>query len=420
MPFKKHSRQYDLVLFGATGYTGRMTAEHITTHLPTDLKWAIAGRSMGKLQNVVKECQALNPDRQAPDIEICSLNDTDLAALAAKTFALITTVGPYARYGEYAFKACAEAGTHYFDCTGEAVWTLSMINKYEATAKETGACLFSQVGIESAPSDLMTLSMASLIRSKLSAPVSDVIIEIHELHSAPSGGTLATVLGLFESFHWKDVAKSHKPYALSPISNKKRAPKPSLFSRLTGLYSIPNLGLLSTSIAARSNAAIVQRSWGLFKQEPSLQTKFYGPNFTYREYMKARNFIRGIAMHYALIISGMLLIFCPPFRKITRRFIYQPGEGPSREGFAKEYIEFRGVATPDVDGKSDKKALCKAYYHGSLYCLTATLISQAAYTMLQDDVKISGGIYTPACLGQSYIDRLDDVGFKIETRIVGS
>lgn len=158
-----------------------LVAEHVTTYFPTDLKWAIAGRSTEKLQNVISECKALNPDRKPPAIEICSLNDADLGALAKKTFALITTVGPYARYGEYAFKACAEAGTHYFDCTGEAVWHMSMIRKYEATAKATGACLFPQAAIESAPSDLMTFSMASLLRSKLSAAVGDVVVTIHEI-----------------------------------------------------------------------------------------------------------------------------------------------------------------------------------------------------------------------------------------------
>jgi short subunit dehydrogenase-like uncharacterized protein len=181
MSFKKHDRQYDLVVFGATGYTGLMTAENITAHFPTDLRWAIAGRSEEKLRNVIQECKTLNPDRPPPGIEVVSLTDADLATLAKKTFALITTVGPYAQHGEHAFKACAEAGTHYFDCTGEAVWTLSMIKKYEAKAKETGACLFPQTGIESAPSDLMTYSMASLLRTELKAAVGDVVVDIHEL-----------------------------------------------------------------------------------------------------------------------------------------------------------------------------------------------------------------------------------------------
>ncbi len=163
------------------GYTGQRTSEHIAQQFPTDLRWAIAGRSADKLQSIAEECQAINRDRPSPGIEVCNLNDADLAALAKKTFALITTVGPYSKYGEHAFKACAEAGTHYFDCTGEAVWTRAMIQKYEATAKLTGACMFIQCGLESAPSDLMTYSMASLIRSELSAPTGDVVVEFHKI-----------------------------------------------------------------------------------------------------------------------------------------------------------------------------------------------------------------------------------------------
>jgi short subunit dehydrogenase-like uncharacterized protein len=163
-----------------------MTAEHITSHLPTDLRWAVAGRSAEKLQKVVDECKKLNPDRPSPEIEICNLNDEDLAALAKRTFVLITTVGPYAQYGEHAFKACAETGTHYFDCTGEAVWNLDMIEKYEALAKKTGACMFPQSGIESAPSDLMTFVMAEHVREELKVPVSDVVVEIHELKYVPN------------------------------------------------------------------------------------------------------------------------------------------------------------------------------------------------------------------------------------------
>ncbi|KAH9903672.1 Saccharopine dehydrogenase-domain-containing protein [Xylariomycetidae sp. FL2044] len=419
MSFKKHSRQYDLVVFGATGYTGLMTAEHITSHFPTDLKWAIAGRSSEKLENVIRECKALNPDRPSPAIEICNLNDVELSALAKKTFVLITTVGPYAQYGEHAFKACAEAGTHYLDCTGEAIWTLEMIEKYEGPAKASGACMLPQAGIESAPSDLMAFSMASIIRSNLSAPTGDVVVDIHELHSAPSGGTLATVLGLFEKYNWKDVARSHKPYALSPVPNTKRAPKASLWSKLTGVTTVPNLGLLHTSITAGSNAAIVQRTWGLRQQEESLKDTSYGPNFTYREYMKARNFLAGMAMHYGLIVSGLLLMFCSPFRALARKFVYQPGEGPSREDITKEYIEFRGVASPDDDKlRSKKQAFCKAWYAGSMYYLTATLLAQGALTILQDDVPLKGGIYTPACLGHGFIDRLREAGFNTETKVI--
>lgn len=109
------------------------------------------------------------------------MNDAELLTLAKKTCVLITTVGPYSRYGEHAFKACSEAGTHYLDCTGEAVWTLAMIKKYEAKAQGSGAIIIPQSGIESAPSDLLTWSMAQLIRRELDVPIADVVVVFHEL-----------------------------------------------------------------------------------------------------------------------------------------------------------------------------------------------------------------------------------------------
>lgn len=216
MPFKKHGRQYDVVVLGATGnnaapmlsgtqllkihpgYTGLLTVEHIATTFPADLKWAVAGRSADKLQQAVSDCQASNPNRVLPcmsthiekgisaltthiAIEICNVDDEELGALARKTFCLITTLGPYSRHGEHAFKACAEAGTHYFDCTGEVPWTMSMIKKYDAAAKATGACMFPQDGLESGPSDLLTYALVSKIRAELSCHTSNVVMDLDRL-----------------------------------------------------------------------------------------------------------------------------------------------------------------------------------------------------------------------------------------------
>lgn len=181
MPSRRRNRQYDLVVFGATGYTGKFTTEHIATHLPTDLKWAVAGRSQEKLSQVVAKCKSLNPDRRQPEIEVCNLDHAELDALARKTFILISTVGPFGKHGEYAFKACAENGTHYVDSTGEVPYVAKMIKKYEATAKASGAMMFPQNAVESVPSDLLTWSLASAIRSNLNAPVADVTVSLHKL-----------------------------------------------------------------------------------------------------------------------------------------------------------------------------------------------------------------------------------------------
>lgn len=114
-------------------------------------------------------------------IEIRNLTDSELVELSKKTTVLISTVGPYSKYGEHAFKACAENGTHYLDVTGEVPWVAKMIEKYEATAKASGSIMIPQCGIESAPADLITLSLTCLIRKELSAPTGEVILSLHEL-----------------------------------------------------------------------------------------------------------------------------------------------------------------------------------------------------------------------------------------------
>jgi short subunit dehydrogenase-like uncharacterized protein len=116
-----------------------------------------------------------------PEIELCNLNHDELAALVKNTFCLITAVGPYALHGEVAFKVCAEAGTHYLDCTPEIPWTLEMIQKYEATAKATGACMIPQCGLESAPSDLLTWAVVAEARSRFSSQIADVVMNMHQL-----------------------------------------------------------------------------------------------------------------------------------------------------------------------------------------------------------------------------------------------
>lgn len=104
-----------------------------------------------------------------------------MSALAKKAFVMITTVGPYSRYGEHAVKACAEAGTHYFDATAETPWVYKMIKKYEQAAKESGAIIIPQMGLESAPPDLCTWSLASTLRNQLDAKTKDVILSIHSI-----------------------------------------------------------------------------------------------------------------------------------------------------------------------------------------------------------------------------------------------
>ncbi|KAG8165503.1 hypothetical protein KVR01_004055 [Diaporthe batatas] len=425
MGFKKHGRTYDIVVFGATGYTGKYTAEHIAAHLPTHLKWAIAGRSRDKLQKVADDLKLLNPDRQQPAIEISNLNDGDLAALAKKTFILITTVGPYGRHGEHAFKACAENGTHYFDATGEVPFIARMIKKYDKVAKQTGSMLFPASGVESAPADLSVWALAKHNRTEFAAKTREVVLSCHKLNSAPSGGTVASVLEFFDTYSLKETADAFKPYALSPVPNPASAQHGlPLRTKLTGLRTVPHLGQLTTFLAADTDRATIGRTWGLLSQAgggggSARGSEAYGPNFHFSEHMRARNWLSGLAVHYGIAVSGLLLALLPPLRWLVRRLVYKQGDGPGREQSQKDEIEFRGVAAPDTEGPVGKQAFCRTTYLGSMYALTAAFLAHGALTVLEDDVDLGGGgVFTPACLGQGFVDRLDGVGFKIQTESV--
>lgn len=417
---RRQNRKYDIVVLGATGYTGQLTAEHIASNLPINIKWAVAGRSEAKLQAVVEDCKQYNADRAPPGIEIADIGDEEgLKALAVKTKVLLSTVGPYCKYGEKVFKVCAESGTHYFDVTGESVWVGSMIKKYDSVAKNSGAIMVPQIGVESAPSDLTTWLLAEHVREELDADTKEVTISIHKLKGAPSGGTLATVLGLFDVFSLSEIRAAFSPYALSPTPHTEKPERQSLplAHALFGSHYDPHLGRLTTSLADSTDAAIVERTWGLLPEIPSRKGEFYGDKFVWKQYMKVDSWFQGLFVHWGLVWGSVILALLPPVRSLLKSLVTQPGGGPDRQARSKELLEYRGIAVPD-DEETTQKAFATARYDGSPYVLTAILLAEAAATVLQDDVKLDGGIYTPACLGQSFIDRLDSAGFHFEVETV--
>lgn len=182
----------------------------------------------------------------------------------------------------------------------------------------------------------------------------------------PSGGTLTSLLGIPDHHSPKDIKEANRPYALSPIENPHALAKPSVWAKLTGLRRVGPLGLLTTSLTGQWNAAVVFRTWGLLQEEDSLQQQAYGPNFTYQEYDHAKGYLSGIATHYAVSI-GNALIPVRPIRNLIRKLSYQPGQGPDTEKAKKEYIELRGLATPDPKPENGQQAFGKAYFHGSMY-----------------------------------------------------
>lgn len=411
-------RQYHLVVLGATGYTGKYTCEHVATALPTDLRWAVAGRSQSKLETLVKDLKSLNGDRAQPAIEIAQLQKDVLSVLASKTKVLISTIGPYHKYGTPVFEACAEAGTHYLDCTGEVPWCYDMINNYEATAKRTGAIMISQAGVESVPSDMMVWALASHIKHALGPNVRlrEVVNSVYAMKAQASGGTLDTVLTLLDSYPLSHLAESGKPWALAPVKPQNKMAGRSLYEKITGLRYVPDLGQLTTSFQAAAEVPIVNRSWALLDQG-----NYYGQNFHVSILMRTRNIFTGFVLHLAITI-GLVALALPPVRWFLRHFVYQPGKGPSKESTQDDHIEWRGIATVDVSYPNNpKRAFGRIRWQGSMYHLTGVTLAEAAITLLRDKTKaheIGGGVMTPATLGAPYLERLQKAGLKAEFKML--
>ncbi|PNS15265.1 hypothetical protein CAC42_8266 [Sphaceloma murrayae] len=414
----QHDRQYDLVVFGATGHTGKYTAEHVATNLPTDINWAIAGRSRQKLQAISDALKELNPDRPSPAIEECSLDTEELASLARKTKVLVTTVGPYAKYGTSVLEECVNSGTHYFDVTGETPWVYEMIEKYHEKAKANHAIIIPQIGVDSAPADLLTFSLVSYIQRTLETTTKSVIFTLHRLKAKPSGGTLASVLALFEVYSLAFVGKALKPFSLSPVkpSMIRDSSAPTLLQKLTGVRSVRDLGTLTTSLQGPVDRTQVYRTWGLLDHGD-----FYGQRFRFYPYMTARNAFLGMLTHLAIAFGGLALLL-PPVRAILRRLVYAPGEGPSREESKHDFIEYRAVAEADSeDPASPKRAIGSLAFEGGAYHLTGIFLAEAAISLLRDDSlakRLGGGILTPATLGAAYVERLQKAGLRIDTRML--
>lgn len=408
------SRQYDIVVFGATGYTGKYTCEHIVAHFPTDLKWAVAGRSANKLQGVVDELKHMNADRIPPSIEESSLDPEQLAALARKTKILLTTVGPYARFGTPVVEACIKSGTHYFDITGETPWVREVVQKYHDQAKAAKVIIIPQIGVDSAPADLLTWSLVTHVRRTLNQPVKDVNFTVHEIKSKPSGGTLASLLGLFDVYSLNDVRKAMNPWSLSPIPPNPSSSGVSLVQMLTGVKTVSDLGTLTTSIQGPVDRTQVYRSWGLMDAG-----KFYGSAFRFHPFMTVRNAFIGLLVHSMLALGGLALVL-PPVRWLLKKLVYAPGQGPTKDEVKSDRVEYRAIATAETsDPAEPKRSYGRLTFHGSMYHMTGVFLAEAAISLLKDESlakEMGGGVLTPATLGAGYIERLQKVGFTLDLK----
>lgn len=410
------SKPFDIVVFGATGFTGALVARYLLAEPESApgasgaLKWAIAGRSESKLAQVKAELKNKVPEvapeliDALPTIVADSADEASLVAMVRQTKVVLSLVGPYILYGSLLVKACAENGVHYCDLTGEILWVGDVAAKYQAAAERTGAVIVNCCGYESIPSDLSAFLIADKVREKYNAPTAKVDLYYTGFKGEASGGTLATVFTIMETSTNKQLIASRNPFYLTDdqtLAEKSKAGlvKPNS-SSLAVAYDKQLKLWSSLYLGCSVNQAIVHRS-------NFLLSGHYGANFVYRERLALGGLLSQIAMTAGIALLGVMLYFRPT-RALLKRLSRSPGEGPSEQSMRDGFF-IADAAGYTEDGKLAVKV--KAVGSGDPgYRLTSRLISECAFCLAKGELggaRGKGGFFTPAsAFGHHLADRL--------------
>lgn len=392
-------REFDLILFGATGFTGRLVAEYLqqTCGSQGSLRWALAGRHADKLARVRGE---LGIGEGVPLLVADADDAQALAALVARTQAVITTVGPYQRHGQALVECCAAAGTDYVDLCGEPAWMAQMIPLLQAPARRSGARIVFSCGFDSIPFDLGVVHLQHEAMKRLGRPLVRVYGRVKVMKGGFSGGTAASLLASMEAAA-RDPAVARTlrdPFALTPGFSGPTQPDDSgaAWDELAQSWTGPFvMAPINTRNVHRTNA---------------LRGHPWGREFVYSERMLTGDGAAGERRARALARQtawqNRALAFAPT-RALIRRFVLpQPGEGPTREQRERgRYdVRFFGVT---ADGEVLRSSVKGDRDPG--YGSTCKLVSEAALCLLEDvDRQMTpGGVWTPgAAMGLSLVQRL--------------
>lgn len=393
--------KFDLVVFGATSFVGAITAENILARYGVggNVRWAIAARSPAKLAALKDHLGEAAAD--LPTIIANADDEASLAAMCARTRLVMSTVGPYALYGEKPVKVCATSGTHYCDLTGEVQWIAAMIGKYEAAARESGALIVNCCGFDSIPSDLGTYFLQARALEDTGSICEQVELGVQAAKGGFSGGTVASLVNVLKEAG-ADPAVRRKladPYLLCPDDYPKTArqrTKARYYSQALRSWCAPFvMAGINTRIVHRSNA---------------LQHHRYGRNFLYSEYTMTGDGTPGRLKSIAMTMGMggfMGLLALPPTRWLAEKFLPKPGEGPSKAAREAGFFKIR-LAGTTASGEVVSVRVTGDRDPG--YGSTAKMLTEAGLCILQvaDTGSKSGGFWTPASLmGEALIERLE-------------
>lgn len=400
------SDQYDLVLYGATSFVGQITARYLFQRhhvdVPGGLRWAIAGRSRTKLEQVRS---GLGPE--AADLPIIVADATDATALRSMvdaTNVVLSTVGPYALYGSELIATCAASGTHYGDLTGETQWIHAMIGQHHQTAVASGAWIVNCCGFDSIPSDLGVWHLQQQAMEQFGAPATSVKMRVKGLKGAASGGTIASMMNIASEITSDPELRKvlGNPLILRPEGDRSGPRQPTV----TAPETDPDFrnAVVAPFVMEAVNSRIVHRS-------NALTGDAYGRDFTYGEAMLMGQGATGWAK--ALTLAGGLGSFMvgaalPPTRWLLDKVLPSPGEGPSPAAQAAGFYDLR------FHGTTDAGEVIRTKVTGDMdpgYGSTAKMLGEAGVCLVQDvparDDTPTGGFWTPASLlGGDLLTRL--------------
>lgn len=395
-------RDFDIVVWGATGFTGALVAEYLLSEygVGESLRWAIAGRSEEKLETLR---QALGPKAGSlPSIVADSFDEQTLAAMAAKTRVVITTVGPYAKYGSKLVSACVAHGTHYCDLAGEAQWIRRMIDEHHDAAVESGARIVHCCGFDSVPMDIGVWFLQQEAMRRHGSYCSSIQMLVKATKGGPSGGTMASVLNLIkEARADSNVARVlGDPYGLNPPDERQGPDKPDQnnvrFDDVAGVWTAP-------FVMAGINTRVVRRSQALLGYP-------YGRDFRYREAVMMGDgmsgWIKGSAMTAGL--GGFVAAASFDFsrRQLERYVLPKPGEGPNKEQRESGFFDLRQFGELP-DGTIIRTRITGDRDPG--YGSTSKMLAESAVCLANNDLPSGGGVLTPAsAMADALLGRLQE------------
>ncbi|MBT8461061.1 MAG: saccharopine dehydrogenase NADP-binding domain-containing protein [Gemmatimonadetes bacterium] len=416
----ERDREFDIVVWGATGFTGRLAAEKLAarTGRRGDLRWAIGGRNRAKLESVRSDLGAAMAD--LPIITGDSHDVASLEALAARTRVVCSTVGPYAMYGAELVGACVRAGTHYCDISAEAHWIRKMIDAHATEASETGARIVHACGMDSVPSDLGVQFLQRRAMDAHGRPCSSVRMRVIELRGGFSGGTAASLLhGTEAGRDDPSIGQALRdPYYLAPEGHRHGPDAPESMTSTKVEYDEDLGGWTKPFFMGPMNTKIVRRSHALLGHP-------YGEDFRYEEatlvgsgpggWLKAKSQALGF-------VAFIKAVGFPPTRRfLKKRVLPASGDGPSREVRESGHWEVLLIGTMDdgttmrarVRGEGDPSAES-----------TSRMVVESALCLIEDadEIPVGGGSWTPStAMGDLLLARLTaNAGMSFELEPAGS